>query len=185
MIVAVVPRLRPQPQPCSTPFVRPLTISLSLPSPPLSLCGTSHQIVGQEAIKQALLLGTINSRMGGIAISGGRGTAKSVMARALHRIMPPIEVVKDSEFNLDPELPGEADDFLKDKLAAAGTDLEAGIEALGTEVIPCPFVQVPLNVMEDRLLGSVNVEQSVRTGKTVFEPGKSLEGLGEGLGEGH
>lgn len=125
------------------------------------------KVVGQDAIKQALLLATINSRMSGVAISGGRGTAKSVMARALHRIMPPIEVVKGSDYNIDPERVGEVDSFLRDRLEADGKS----VEDLETEVIQCPFVQVPLNVMEDRLLGSVNVEQSVRQGKTVFEPG--------------
>ena len=125
------------------------------------------KVVGQESIKSALLLATVNQRMGGVAISGGRGTAKSVMARALHRIMPPIERVKDSEFNVDPEALGEVDTFLKEKMALDGTS----VDDLEREIIPCPFVQVPLNVMEDRLLGSVNVEQSVRQGKTVFEPG--------------
>ena len=73
------------------------------------------KIVGQESIKSALLLGTINPRLGGIAISGGRGTAKSVMARGLARIMPPIEIVAGSEFNLDPEVQGEIDDFTREK----------------------------------------------------------------------
>lgn len=125
------------------------------------------KVVGQESIKTALLLATVNDRMGGVAISGGRGTAKSVMARALHRIMPPIERVKDSDYNIDPEQQGEIDTFLRADMAKKGLT----VGELDTEIIPCPFVQVPLNVMEDRLLGSVNVEQSVRTGKTVFEPG--------------
>jgi len=125
------------------------------------------KIVGQESIKSALLLAVINPRMGGVAISGGRGTAKSVMARAVHRIMPPIEIVKGSQFNIDPESNGEVDDFLKDSMAEKGQVLSD----LETEIVPCPFVQIPLNVMEDRMLGSVNVEKSVTTGKTIFEPG--------------
>ena len=124
-------------------------------------------VVGQEAIKQALLLSAVNGRMGGVVISGGKGTAKSVMARALHQLLPPIEVLRGSQFNIDPEGEFGIDDFLKAELDGGGVPLAQR----ETEVIPAPFVQVPLNVMEDRLIGSADLEESVKNGRTVFSPG--------------
>jgi len=124
-------------------------------------------VVGQDSIKQALLLAGVNNRMGGVVISGRKGTAKSVMARALHRLLPPIEVLKGSAFNIDPEGLDGMDDFLKTELVNGGTPLAER----ETEVIDAPFVQIPLNVMEDRLIGSADLEESVKTGKTVFSPG--------------
>ena len=124
-------------------------------------------IEGQDNIKQALLLAAVNHRMGGVVISGGKGTAKSVMARALHQLLPPIEVIKGSPFNIDPEGEFGVDDFLKSDVTSGGLPLSER----ETEVIPCPFVQVPLNVMEDRLIGSADLEESVKSGRTVFSPG--------------
>jgi|Transcript_5011 magnesium chelatase subunit D len=124
-------------------------------------------IVGQDNIKQALLLSAVNNRMGGVVISGGKGTGKSVMARALHQLLPPIEVIKDSPFNIDPAGEFGIDDFLRTDLDNGGVPLEER----ETEVIAAPFVQVPLNVMEDRLIGSADLEESVKSGKSVFSPG--------------
>jgi len=124
-------------------------------------------IVGQDNIKQALLLSSVNIRMGGVVISGGKGTGKSVMARALHQLLPPIEVLKGSPFNIDPAGEFGIDDFLRTDLDNGG----APLEERETEIIQPPFVQVPLNVMEDRLIGSADLEESVKTGKTVFAPG--------------
>ncbi|PRQ32865.1 putative magnesium chelatase [Rosa chinensis] len=126
-------------------------------------------VVGQDAIKTALLLGAIDREIGGIAISGRRGTAKTVMARGLHAILPPIEVVVGSIANADPACPEEWEDVLPERMEfdSAGN--------VKTQIVRSPFVQIPLGVTEDRLIGSVDVEESVRTGTTVFQPGLLAE----------
>jgi magnesium chelatase subunit D len=125
-------------------------------------------ITGHGTLKLALLLAAVDPGLGGVIIAGGRGTGKSVLARGLHALLPPIDVV-DLEAAGETKLPGRNLD------PNSAQDWSERQPDPPTAVIPAPFIQIPLGVTEDRLVGSVDVAASLASGSPVFQPGLLAE----------
>ncbi len=81
-------------------------------------------IIGQKKVKKALLLNLINPKIGGVLLSGEKGTAKSTLVRGMAALSEGMKVVN-----------------------------------------------LPLNITEDRLIGSIDIEKTLAEGKRNFEPG--------------
>ncbi len=120
-------------------------------------------IVGQERLKRALLVSTIDPAAGGLLIRGERGTGKSTAARALASLLPDIEVVKGCPFSCHPSDLGQM-------CAACYAQAVSG-DDLPTEVRRAEMVTLPLNATEDKVAGTINLELVLRTGEVHFEPG--------------
>ncbi len=149
-------------------------------------------ITGHSLLKLSLLLAAVDPSLGGVIIAGGRGTGKSVLARGLHSLIPPIEIIDNelilekltdnkSSFrpisrNLDPTKPEEWDKNFNQLIAnIIGIDYLNRIESIPSKVVQAPFIQVPIGITEDRLVGSIDVSASLNTGEQVFQPGVLAE----------
>ncbi len=121
-------------------------------------------IVGQERMLRALILNAVDTRVGGVLIRGERGTAKSTAARGLAALLPKVKVVHNCRFGCDPEHLNTWCTECKER--AAGSKQELPVETRLT-----PFVNLPVSATEDRVVGTLDIEQAIQKGERHFEPG--------------
>jgi Mg-chelatase subunit ChlI len=114
-------------------------------------------------MRRALILNAVNPRIGGVLIRGERGTAKSTAARALAALLPEVRVVKDCRFGCDPDQPVTWCTECRERSAA--------IESLPVDLRLTPFVNLPVSATEDRVVGTLDIEQAIQKGERHFEPG--------------
>ena len=128
-------------------------------------------IVGQTTMKRALILNAINTRIGGVLIRGKKGTAKSTAVRSLAALLPEVSVLRGCPYSCPPENrqglcqmclphpnpPPEGEGVLREDAPAVNRQVR--------------IVDLPVGATEDRLVGSLDIEQAIRTGSRSFEPG--------------
>ncbi|MDO5046616.1 ATP-binding protein [Campylobacter sp.] len=115
-------------------------------------------IVGQEDLKIALILNVIDPLIGGVLISGEKGTAKSTAVRALAKLLPSYRA-RACPSGCDPKSEHSWCSFCKDGKFDS-------IEHRQMRV-----VELPLGATEDRLLGSLDIKRAIQSGEKHFEPG--------------
>ncbi len=113
-------------------------------------------IVGQQEMKQAVILTAIDASIGGVLVFGDRGTGKSTAVRALAALLPPITQVAGCPVN-----------------SAMADECPEWAEITDTSLVqrPTPVVDLPLGVTEDRVVGALDIERALTRGEKSFEPG--------------
>jgi magnesium chelatase subunit I len=113
-------------------------------------------IVGQDEMKQAMILTAIDPGIGGVLVFGDRGTGKSTAVRALAALLPEITQVEGCPVN-----------------SARPEDCPEWAEIGSRRLVrrPTPVIDLPLGVTEDRVVGALDIERALTRGEKAFEPG--------------
>ena len=117
-------------------------------------------IVGQDGLKQALILNAVNPAIGGVLIRGEKGTAKSTAVRALAALLPEIRVIMGCSYSCDPDQPRDYCDSCRQ-----------GRGGIQESLRQTRVVTLPLNATEDRVAGGIDFNQAIRKGRRVLQPG--------------
>lgn len=120
-------------------------------------------IVGQDDMKLALLVTSVDPAIGGVLVFGDRGTGKSTAVRALAAVLPKMKAVVGCAYACDPESLVIA--------CEACTKLKRSAKPAKAHLIAVPVVDLPLGVTEDRVVGALNLERALSEGVKAFEPG--------------
>ncbi|MBN1551228.1 ATP-binding protein [bacterium] len=116
-------------------------------------------IIGQEKFKTAYLANIVNPDIGGLLVTGVKGTGKSTIVRSVESILPELTVVKECLFNCDPGTREKLCTFCMEKNILETTSKQMKI------------VNLPLSCSEDRLIGSIEIERLLKEGKKQIQVG--------------
>ena len=117
-------------------------------------------IVGQTPMKRALLLNAINPRIGGVLVRGKKGTAKSTAVRSLAALLPQVPVMPGCPYSCQPGSPQDVCQWCQ-QAGRSGSPSARQVR----------IVDLPVGATEDRLVGSLDIEQAIKSGEKNFEPG--------------
>ncbi len=117
-------------------------------------------IVGQESLKQSLLIGAVNPAVGGVLIRGEKGTAKSTAVRALADLLPEKEVILGCPFGCNPKTFDHLCPECRQNYPHWVTDMRR-----------VRVVTLPLNATEDRVAGGIDFSLAVKKGERLLSPG--------------
>jgi len=120
-------------------------------------------IVGQELLKKALLINAIDPTVGGVIITGDKGTGKSTAVRALAHSLPRLRVVEGCPFNCDPE-----NMRLMCKACQQRFEREGRLPWAEKAM---EIVDMPLSATEDMVIGSLDIKRALTDGIKALEPG--------------
>lgn len=117
-------------------------------------------IVGQDEMKQAILIAAIDPTIGGVLVFGDRGTGKSTAVRGLAALLPKMLAVDGCAYACDPVAPCAV-------CAGEGVGKRHG----PGRRVPVPVIDLPLGATEDRVVGALDLERALTQGVKAFEPG--------------
>ena len=120
-------------------------------------------LVGQDEMKLAILLTTVDASLGGVLVFGDRGTGKSTAVRALAALLPDMDVVDGCRYGCGPLSPPAA--------CPDCATLRAGKGKPKLHKRAVPVVDLPLGATEDRVVGALDLERALSQGVKAFEPG--------------
>ncbi len=115
-------------------------------------------VVGHPDLRLALLLSAVDPGIGGVLVRGEKGTAKSTIVRALAALLPEVTVRAGDRFGVDVEAGEESPD------GPFGPDVPV-------ERRPARLVELPVGASEDRLIGSLDLQEVLAHGRGSVQPG--------------
>ncbi len=120
-------------------------------------------ILGQDAMKRALLLNVIDPKIGGVLLTGQQGTGKSTAVRSLVDLLPEIEVTAGCRFACNPNAePEKLCNECQQRLAKG---------PLARESRKMRIIDLPLGATEDMVTGSLDIEKVLKEGLKSLHAG--------------
>ncbi|GAC1521535.1 MAG: magnesium chelatase subunit D family protein [Vulcanimicrobiaceae bacterium] len=118
-------------------------------------------IVGQDEAKLALILSAINPRVGGVLLSGPKGTGKTTIVRAMGELLPALDRAA---------CPYGCDPVGTNLCAACAATRERG-ETIKAKKSRGEIVELPVSAQLDDVVGAVDLKAALERSEIEFRPG--------------